>query len=501
MIKVKTALISVYDKRGIDDFAKKLDSLGIDIFATGGTADYLKSSGVNVRYLAEITGFPEILGGKVKTLHPDIFARILATNEEAQKLNISRFDILVVNLYDPGIEPDIGGVSLIRAGIKAGDRTLVVVEPKDYNIVYLTLKNMGGIPYDLLQELNRKAARYVLKYQLENYVKYFGWDFIPIVFEVYKDLRYGTNPDRKGFLLVGGRLPDFESLKGDISLNNLYDADSAVRCALALRRILGIYSSCIVKHGSPCGAASSENPIESINLAWNSDQKSAYGGILAVSFPVIGAIAKELKGKFFDVIAAPDFDDKAIEILSAKKARLIRFGEDFVKNEVLEIKSVLGGFIYEKYSDLDEDIQENDFKPSYEFEFSQEDIRELMFSYTIARFGKSNCVAITSGFQLLGIGVGFTSRVDSAEFALKKLGEHISAHRRNGFEKFFVSSDGFFPFPDSLEVINSEIKEKFPDSQIFVAHPGGSIRDADVIKTAEKLGIKLFTTGKRCFRH
>lgn len=503
MLKVRTALISVYDKRGVDDFAKKLESLNIDIFATGGTAAYLKNANVNVRYLAEITGFPEILGGKVKTLHPDIFARILATEEEAQRLSMSRFDLLVVNLYEPSIEPDIGGVSLIRAGIKAGDRTLVITDPKDYELVYLTLKNNGIIHYDLLQELNRKAARYVLKYQLENYVKYFGWDFIPFVFEVYKDLRYGTNPDRKGFLLVSGSLPDFEILKGDISLNNIYDVDSAVRCALALKRILGKHSSCIVKHGSPCGASSSEDPLESINLAWNADQKSAYGGILAISFPMVGLIAKELKGKFFEVIAAPHFDDKAIEILSTKKARLIRFGENFVKDENIEIKSALGGFIYEKYSELNEDIRESDFKPAYEFEFSDEDIKELMFSYTVARFGKSNCIAITSGFQTLGIGVGFTSRVDSAEFALKKLNEYISNNKQNKreFKKFFVSSDGFFPFPDSIELINTRIKENFHDSQIFVAHPGGSIRDKDVIETAEKLGVKLFATGKRCFRH
>lgn len=502
MLKVKNALISVFDKDGINEFGKNLESLGITLFATRGTAETLRKNNVKVKLIEELTGFPEILGGKVKTLHPDIFARILSNEEEAENLRISRFELIITNLYSPDMEPDIGGVALIRAGIKAGEKTAVITDKKDYNLVYLTLKNTGGIPDDLVEELNRKAARYVLKYQLENYVKYFGWKFIPEIFEVYRDLKYGTNPNRKGFLITSNAAPDFEVLKGELSLNNIYDTDSAVRCALALERILGKPSACIVKHGSPCGAASSDNPIECINLAWDSDSKSAYGGILAVSFPIVGKIASELKGKFFEVITSPNFDDIASEILASKKARLVRIGRNFIDKKIIEIRSSLGAFTYEEYKDTDEDIRKEDLKPAYEFQFSHQDIEELMFSYTISRFGKSNCIAITSNFQTLGIGNGFTSRVDSTEFALKKLSEFLSNKKKKSLpKKFYVSSDGFFPFPDSIELIHSSIKKISPDAEIFVAHPGGSIRDKEITETAKKLGIKMFITNKRCFRH
>lgn len=500
MLRVKNVLISVFNKEGIVEFARDLESLGLNLFATGGTADILRKVGVRVKPLSEITGFPEILGGKVKTLHPDIFARILATHEEAEVARIMRFEMLVVNLYSPDMEPDIGGVSLIRAGIKAGDRTVVVFDRRDYDRVVWNIKNFGGIPHPLLEELNRKAARYVLEYQLRNYREHFRWDFIPIVLEVAHELRYGTNPTRRGFLLSDGTSSSVEFLKGDISLNNLYDADSSARCAFALKRILNTDSACIVKHGSPCGVASSDDPEALIELAWESDPKSAYGGIIAVTFPISAQIAERMKGKFFEVIVSPAFDEEAIRILSSKRARLIRVEESFLSKKIVEIRGVLGGYTYEEYKDDDEDIRESDFRPTYEFEFSAEDIRELMFSYTVARFGKSNCVAITSGFQLWGIGVGMTARVDAAEFAVRKLRDLVSSCGKTA-RRFYVSSDGFFPFPDSLRVISDGIKGVFPDAEIFVAHPGGSIRDSEVVKTARELGVKLFVTGKRCFRH
>ncbi len=514
MLEIKNALISVYDKRGIVEFSKAIEKLGITIFATGGTAEELKRNGVKVRWVAELTGFPEILGGKVKTLHPDVFARILATEEEAEKLGMERFELIVVNLYPPEEEPDIGGVSLIRAGVKAGDRTLVITHPEDYSLVRMTLKNSGGIPYDMLEELNRKSAGYVVKYQIENYRKYFKWDFVPIFLEKSFDLRYGTNPTRAGFFAEDFNYPaDFEVIKGDVSLNNLYDSDSAVRCAYALSRVFpGRFATCIVKHGTPCGVAVSDDPVDSIEKAWESDSKSAYGGILAFSSVMIEAISKALKDKFLEVICAPDFDDGAVKNLMVKKARLIRVGKKFTENKIRDIRPALGGFLVEEYSDIDEDIKAEDIKPAYEFKYCQKDIDELKFAYTVVRFVKSNAVAVSSGFQTLGIGGGLTSRVDSAWFATQKFREFLLSSenkekKREIPEKIYVASDGFFPFPDSIEVIHNEvekIKKEFgwrKETEIYVVEPGGSIRDKDVVEVARKLGIKIFLTGKRCFRH
>lgn len=505
MLEIKRALISVYDKNGIVELAKVLSDLGISIFATGGTAEKLKKAGIKAGWIAELTGFPEILGGKVKTLHPDIFARILATEEEAKEIGIERFQLIVVNLYPPELEPDIGGVSLIRAGIKAGDRTLVLVDNQDYNLVGLILKNQRGIPDDILKELNKKAAIYVLKYQIENYRKYFGWDIFPYVFEKFLDLRYGTNPGRKGNLYsIDGIRPDFEIIKGEVSLNNLYDCDSAVRCAFSLsRHFKDKVCACVVKHGSPSGVALGEEPREAIEKAWESDSKSAYGGVLAVSSILPEYAVEVLKDKFLEVICAPAFEDEAVKKLMMKKARIIRAGEEFTER-IIEIKNAMGGALVEEYSDKSEDIKKEDFKPAYEFDFSEHDLKEMIFSYEVARFTKSNAVVISSNFQTLGIGGGFTSRVDAAEFAIKKTKEFLKSQEKKNkkkvFEKFYVSSDGFFPFPDSVEIIANELKT-IGAREIFIAHPGGSIRDKEVIETARKLGVKMFITSRRCFRH
>jgi phosphoribosylaminoimidazolecarboxamide formyltransferase/IMP cyclohydrolase len=497
MLKIKQALISVYNKEGVVELAKTLAESGIEIFATGGTADELRKAGIRVRWTSELTGFPEILGGKVKTLHPDIFAKILATEEEAEKLGIERFQLIVVNLYPPDKEPDIGGVSLIRAGIKAQDRTLVLVSPEDYNLLRLILKNTGGIPDDILRELNKKAALYVVKYQLENYKEYFGYDVLPYVFEKFGELKYGTNPQRKAYVLVNyGYPPDFEILKNNLSLNNLYDADSAIRCALSCGRTFpNKVCACIVKHGSPCGVALADEPKEAISKAWDSDPKSAYGGILSISSFFPEYAADVLKDKFLEVIVAPSFDDLALQKLYKKRTRIIRSGENFTK-KIIEIKSSMGAFTYEEYSEDDEDIKEEDMKATWDFDFLEEEIKELLFAYQVVRFAKSNGIVISTNFQTIGIAGGFTSRIDAMEFAIKKAKEFILA-KNNAPQKIFVASDGFFPFPDSVELL----RENFKEQDIFVAQPGGSIRDKEVIEKAKNLNIKMFITGKRCFRH
>ncbi len=504
MIKVKNALISVYEKRGIVEFARALRDLSIQIFATGGTAEHLHRAGIDAKWVSELTGTQEMLGGKIKTLHPDIFARILATDDEAEKLKIERIQLIVVNLYPPDIEPDIGGVSLIRAGLKAKERTAVVCSPDDYEIVALNLRTKGIIPDDLRDELNKKSATYVLKYQLENYIKYFNFPFFPFVFEKKMKLKYGTNPNREGFFSTQWGIPsDFEVLKGELSYNNIYDADSAVRCALATSRVTRKLCACVVKHGTPCGVAASDDPAEAIKRAWGADERSAYGGVLATSFPLTKYSAKELEGKFLEVIASPDFDSDAIDVLMKKKARVIRTGLDFPE-DIVEIKNALGGFLIERYSDYQEDISKDDFKPAYEFDFSERDIMELMFSYTVVRFARSNAVCVSSGLRTLAVASGFTARVEAVEFAMMKAVNKLLKEGENrndgGHKSIYVSSDGFFPFPDSIEIIKSE-GEKAGVNEIFVAHPGGSIRDKEVIKISEELRVKLFTTGKRCFKH
>ncbi len=269
--------------------------------------------------------------------------------------------------------------------------------------------------------LTKKAALYVIKYQLENYKEYFGYDVLPYVFEKYMELKYGTNPQRKAYVLINyGYPPDFEVLKNDLSLNNLYDADSATRCALSCGRIFGDkVCACIVKHGSPCGVALADDPKEAISKACDSDPKSAYGGIIAISSFFPEYAADSLKDKFVEVIVAPSFDDMALQKLYKKRARIIRAGENFTK-KIIEIKSSMGAVTYEEYSEDDEDIKEEDMKPTWNFDFSEEEIKELVFAYQVARFTKSNAIVISTNFQTIGIAGGFTSRVDATEFAIKK---------------------------------------------------------------------------------
>ncbi len=502
MVEVKNCLISVYNKDGVLKFASELSKLGVRIYATDGTAKHLLAGGVKVIPISKITGFDKLLDGNIKTLHPGIFKRILATEKEAKKLKTKRFEMLVVNLYPPEKEPDIGGVSLIRAGIKRWNETVVVVDPQDYGVVENGLKQERGVDDKIRDELNKKAAIYVLKYQIENYRKYYGWELLPYLIEIKKELRYGTNPSRKGF--VGSELPtySFDVLKGEISYNNVYDADSALRCALALQRIFKKPSVCIVKHGSPCGASVADDQSEAIRRAWESDPISAYGGVIALPFKIKYPSAEQLKGKFFDVIVMLDSDAESQMVIYNKNAKIIKVGKEAIDSteKIMEIRSALGSYIIEIYSDNEEDIQSHNFKPAYTFDFSDSDIRELEFSYTVARFVKSNAVVVSSGFQTLGVGGGSTSRIDATKFALMKTKEFLKRQEER-VEKFYISSDGFFPFPDSIETIYEEIRSVVPDSEIFVAQPGGSIRDEEVIKVAEKLGVKMFITGKRCFRH
>lgn len=515
---VKRAILSVYNKERIEVLAKYLQQKGIQILSSGGTAGYLREKGIEVTEISKLTQFPEILEGRVKTLHPYIYGAILAKRtekhlKELTQNNIEPVDLVVVNLYpfekvrkntkNPEVlieNIDIGGPTLIRAAAKNHPYVTVVIDPADYDLIIREMSEFQGILEETRRKLSLKAFAYTSYYDALIYKTFEGlynssmeYQKLTVPLKKKKDLRYGENPHQMASLyenpLKEDNLPLLVNCKQlwgkELSFNNYIDLDSALQMTLSFDQPF----ACILKHTNPCGAAIGDNIENAFDKAWSGDPKSAFGGIIGVNRPVSEALANKIVSSFFECVIAPSFEEKALEILQKKKnLRLLVWADQQVSTQLSrekEVKTISGGYL----------IQEMDrqFEPSIEWKLCSgkeyDDHEELDFAWKMVKFVKSNAIVLVKDKQLIGVGAGQMSRVDAVFMAIHKAKE-------NHFELdgAILASDAFFPFADSIEVAEAE------GIKVFI-EPGGSIRDKEVIEKAKQLNVTLYFTGNRHFRH
>ncbi len=505
----KTALVSVYNKEGVADFCRSLVSLGWKIVSTGGTYKHLKDEGINATPVSEITGFPEILGGRVKTLHPKIHAGILAKNtaehnRELGEKGIGRIDMVVVNLYpfkrvvssnhdlDDALENiDIGGPTMIRAGAKNFMQVIVLTSPDDYNKVIKELKSNGDLMRELREELALKAFSHTADYDvaIANYFNSRRGEALPEKLLIAADkkiaLRYGENPHQMAAFYAGNSFTDnFHKLQGkEISFNNMVDIDAAVSLIMEFDEPTAV----ILKHTNPCGAASSVRLADAYKLALSSDPLSAFGSIIAFNREVDGETALEVVKNFVEVVLAPSFSDEALKILSSKQnMRVIRADYNAIRQK-MTVKSCLNGFLYQ-----DADLSSLDLSSvkAVNGELPEgKTMEDVLFAWKLVKHTKSNAIVLVKDKKLLGSGAGQMSRVDSVRIAFEKAKRF--SHDISGA---VLASDAFFPFRDSIDIIAEK-------GVSIVVEPGGSKRDDEVIKASEEHGITLLFTGRRVFKH
>jgi len=496
------ALLSVYDKSGLVDFARGLVDLGWELVASGGTAKLLASNGLKVTEVAEYTGSPEILGGRVKTLHPAIHGGLLARNtqedfDQLKSLGWSPIDLVAVNLYpfeatisQPDVtlteaieQIDIGGVALIRAAAKNNDRVTLVCDPQDYPTVLRSLKN-NTLDLNMRSKLALKGFRLTSHYDqaIANYIE--GDNVETVALYPVQSLRYGENPHQAATLLgyrqgetpLGGQV-----LQGkELSYNNLLDLDAAWRAVVSFKKS----SIVIVKHLSPCGMASGEDQVETYKAALASDPVSAFGGIIASNRPIEAATAKAISDLFVECIIAPSYELEALTVFAKKKnLRLVQMPNLEVEPKV-EYRSVVRGLLRQDV-DFGDKTQEN-WKVVTETKPSDAEMESLKFAWTACQHVKSNSIVFSKGEATVGIGGGQPNRVDCVKIAKQRAGDNS--------EGAVMASDAFFPFPDSVEEASRcGIKA--------IVQPGGSVRDQESIDMCNKLGISMVFTGFRHFRH
>ncbi|TLZ70474.1 MAG: bifunctional phosphoribosylaminoimidazolecarboxamide formyltransferase/IMP cyclohydrolase [Methanobacteriota archaeon] len=506
----RRAILSVSDKRGISDFARGLVSVGYTLLATDGTAKALRAEGVPVESVSEYTGQPEVLGGRVKTLHPKIFAGILAvegSEAELARLGIAPVDLVVANLYPfeetiakPNVSHaeaieniDIGGVSLIRAGAKNAARVAVVVRPSRYAEVLQALKS-GGVPRALREALALEAFEYTSGYDASIYA-YLARragarlpDALRLALPKAADLRYGENPYQKAALYrepaARAGVGDAERLSGkELSYNNLIDLDAALRVALEFDRPAAV----IVKHTNPCGVAVSEGLEAAYREAHSADPVSAYGGVVGANRPVDVATARSMKGHVLDAVIAPEYDPEALAILKGKKKGaflVMRTRGEFRGDHGLDMVHVLGGVLLQT-TDFPE-VRPAAWKVVTRAKPTADQLRDMGFGVRVSRYVKSNSIVLSNGERTVGIGAGQMSRVDACMLACYKAGKAAKGS--------VAVSDAYFPFRDGLDELGK-------GGVAAVAQPGGSIRDDEVIASADEHGIAMAFTGLRLFKH
>lgn len=522
MIKVKKALISVSDKEGIVEFAKGLRDFNIEIISTGGTFELLKKEGVDVKKVSEVTGFPEILEGRVKTLHPIIFGGILAKRDshshqqDLAKTEISPVDMVVVNFYpfesvikekniklEEALEYiDIGGPSVLRAAAKNYADVIAISSPEYYSEILDEMKNNNG---EISLDTSLKLAGNVFSMTSE-YDRIISDFFITkkedeeifpekIALNLYKvkDLRYGENPHQKASLYSElqedskSGMFGYEQIHGkELSFNNLIDIDSASTIA----GDFDLPCTAIIKHTNPCGVGIDENLTMSLKKALECDPMSAFGGVFSFNRKVNEDTAKKLSEMFIEVIIAPEFDKDAFDILSKKKKLILlkkKEGLSEKRSDRLDFKKIRGGFLAQEYDKHKINMEQLNVVTKRKPEESE--VKAMVFGWKIIKYVKSNAVIFTSQDRTLGIGAGQMSRVDSCEIAIRK------ADKSNiSLVSSAVSSDAFFPFSDSVELIAKS-------GATAIIQPGGSIRDKEVIEAADKYNLTMVFTGHRQFRH
>ena len=517
-MKIRRALLSVSDKTGIVDFARALQPMGVELLSTGGTAQLLKLNGIAVTEVGDYTGFPEMMEGRVKTLHPKVHGGILARRDKPDHVKameehgIPPIDMVVVNLYpfaqtiakkgvtfDDAIENiDIGGPAMVRAAAKNHAFVAIVTDPADYAGLLEKMKAARGELDDT--ERYRLAAK-AFSHTAEYDGMISSWltarepggearefpDRLNLQFRLAQTLRYGENPHQSAAFYVerdppGGTLAGFRQVQGkELSYNNIADADAAWECC----RTFDVPACVIVKHANPCGVAVAETALAAYRNAFLTDPTSAFGGIIAFNRPVDGAAAEAVAKQFVEVVIAPSYDDAALQVFSAKQnVRLLAIPVERALNK-LEMKRVGGGLLVQTADDFD--VAE--MRIVTRREPSKDEMNDLVFAFRVAKFVKSNAIVFCRHGMTLGVGAGQMSRVDSTRIAAVKA-KNAGLSLRGSV----VASDAFFPFRDGLDVL-AEAGAR------AVIQPGGSVRDKEVVAAADEHGIAMVVTGMRHFRH
>ncbi|MFW0179677.1 bifunctional phosphoribosylaminoimidazolecarboxamide formyltransferase/IMP cyclohydrolase [Rothia sp. P7208] len=527
-VPIKRALISVYDKTGLEDLARGLHQAGVSLISTGSTAATIASAGVPVTEVSDITEFPECLEGRVKTLHPRIHAGILADRRKEQHrqtledLSIEPFDVVIVNLYpfaqtvasgadhDAIIEKiDIGGPSMVRAAAKNHHSVAVVVDPQRYDDVINAAQN-GGFTLAERRRLASAAFAHTATYdtavatwtaaQLEGSENAQYWPpFAGLSFERSESLRYGENPHQQGALYVDSAsapgIAQAEQLGGKaMSYNNYVDADAALRTAYDFDEP----AVAIIKHNNPCGVAiappQAEDPIAQAHMnAHACDPLSAYGGVIAANREVTAQMAQNIKNIFTEVIVAPSYSADALEILRSKKnLRILELPQNYTRSTI-EYRQISGGALFQ---DADQLQAEGDAPTAWTLVAGQpadeQTLKDLSFAWRALRSAKSNAILLADQGAAVGIGMGQVNRVDSCKLSVERANTLAdNAERARGS---VAASDAFFPFADGLQIlIDAGVRA--------VVQPGGSIRDEEVIAAAESAGVTMYFTGSRHFFH
>lgn len=509
----RCALLSVWDKTGLVEFAKGLVELGWKLLSTGGTARVLEGAGLPVTHVQEVTGFPEILDGRVKTLHPGIHAGILARRtpehlKQLEKLGIGTIDLVAVNLYPfretvarPGVTTeeaieniDIGGPAMVRAAAKNHEYVIVIVNPARYPQILAELKERGDVDLSTRRMLAAEAfahtaaydAAIALYWQEEIYGKKSFPPFFFLMGEKIQDLRYGENPhQRAAFYRLPGRgsgtLASSLKLQGkELSYNNLMDLDAAFNLVSEFKEP----AVAIIKHTNPCGVAVAETLAEAYSKALEADPVSAFGGIVGCNRPVDKELAREMVKIFLEAVIAPLFTPEALEVFKAKpQIRLVAIGEG-QGGLNWHVRPVSGGFLVQE-PDL-YDFTEQELKVVTRRKPTEEELKDLVFAWKVVKHVKSNAIVVAKGGVTLGVGAGQMNRVGAARIALEQAREKARGA--------VLASDAFFPFSDTVE-------EAAKAGVTAIIQPGGSVRDEESIACADKYGLAMVFTGVRHFRH
>ncbi len=510
------ALLSAYDKTGLANLARVLANAGCELVSTGGTARDLSNAGLPVTQVADLTGSPEILDGRVKTLHPVIHGGILARRDldshraELDKHAIETIDIVACNLY-PFVQTvsadgvtlqdaleniDIGGPTMIRAAAKNFPSVLVIVDPADYQWIAERISDNGldPDPFTLAErrELARKAFQHVALYDtaVSRYLTAdtagTSWPELTFGYNRASDLRYGENPHQKATLytsaLSTGGIVRAERLHGiDMSYTNYLDADAAWRVVSDFPDP----AVAVIKHTNPCGLAVHPDQPTAYKLAFEGDSVSAYGGIVGFNRPVTADTSRAMRGVLFDIIVAPDYEEDALKTLRRRtRTRILKVQPESGPVTGLDLRPVTGGALIQTPDDIDENPA--DWKVVTERAPTPDQLRDLAFAWRACKHIKSNTIVLAKDNALVGMGAGQPNRVTSVHLALR-----IAEDKATGS---VMASDAFFPFPDSIEMAAE-------GGVVAIAQPGGSIRDEDSIQAANRLGLAMVLTGARHFRH
>jgi phosphoribosylaminoimidazolecarboxamide formyltransferase/IMP cyclohydrolase len=516
-VRVRRALLSVSDKRGIVDFARGLAGLGVELVSTGGTARELREAGLAVRAIEDFTGFPEIMGGRVKTLHPKLYAGLLARRDDpdhmvaAEQQAIEFVDLVCVNLYPfertaarrgatqhEVIEQiDVGGPAVIRAAAKNHPFSAVVTRPESYDAILQELEDLGGrLSLGTRESLAAEAFAYTARYDtaIASWFAELQEDFPPLLMSAYEkvtDLAYGENPHQRAayYAQAGARMHVLSMVRQvagrDLSFNNVLDLNSGRLLVAEFE----VPACAIIKHNNPCGVAIGATALEAYARALACDPTSAFGGVVCLNRPVDGGVAQALVGQFCEVLFAPGYTGEALETLSAKPNMRVLEDNERRRFDISErdLKRVMGGLLVQ---DRDLDLEDRtEMEVVTERKPTEAEWGEMLFGWKVCKHVRSNAIVLSRGLGSVGIGAGQMSRVDSVRLALEKAAEAGTDVRGAA-----LASDAFFPFADGP-------RAAIEAGVASIIQPGGSKRDLEVVEAADAAGISMVFTHRRHFKH